>query len=162
MAAEMAVESTVTEDNQTMLKEETSEETARDAVSAATGLADHSLKTVKEDLSEMAREKVSEAEKDAASAATDLADHSLKTAKEDLSEMVKEEVSEVEKDAASAATDLADHSLKAVTEDRHSLEKEGHSATRDREADSEIPERRASTRKISTISVTRTKAESTR
>ena len=154
MAAEMAVESTVTEDNQTMVKEETSEETARDAVSAATGLADHSLKTVKEDLSVMAREKVSEAEKDAASAATDLADHSLKSAKEDLSEMVKEEVSEVEKDAASAATDLADHSLKAV--------KEGsHSETGD-PVDSKTQERRVSTRKTSTISAMKMKAESTR
>ena len=116
----MAVESTVTEDNQTMLKEETSEETARDAVSAATGLADHSLKTVKED----------------------------------LSEMVKEEVSEVEKDAASAATDLADHSLKAV--------KEGsHSETGD-PVDSKTQERRVSTRKTSTISAMKMKAESTR
>ena len=154
MAAEMAVESTVTEDNQTMVKEETSEETVRDAVSAATDLAGHSLKTAKEDLSEMVKEKVSEAEKDAASAATDLADHFLKTVKEDLSEMVKEKVSEAEKDAASAATDLADHSLKAAKED-------SHSETEDPE-DSKTLERRVSTRKTSTISAMKMKAESTR
>ena len=120
MAAEMAVESTVTEDNQTMVKEETLEETVRDAVSAA----------------------------------TDLAGHSLKTAKEDLSEMVKEKVSEAEKDAASAATDLADHSLKAAKED-------SHSETED-PADSKTLERRVSTRKTSTISAMKMKAESTR
>ena len=128
MAAEMAVESTVTEDNQTMVKEETLEETVRDAVSAATDLAGHSLKTAKEDLSEMV--------------------------KEDLSEIVKEKVSEAEKDAASAATDLADHSLKAAKED-------SHSETED-PADSKTLERRVSTRKTSTISAMKMKAESTR
>ena len=66
------------------------------------------------------------------------------------------------KEEASAATDHADHSQRAARESRSQEREEVSEATEETPADSRTPERRASTRRISTISVTRTRAESTR
>ena len=112
--------------------------------------------------SEAEKEEVSAAmAKDAASAATDRADHSLKVGKEDHHSV------RTAKEEALIPTDHADHSLRVEKEDHHSEEtenslvREGHSVT-ESQADSETQPRRASTEMISAISVTRTKAESTR
>ena len=167
MAAEMAVESTVTEEIiQTMVKEEASAAaTAREEASIQTDLADHSPRMVKEDHS---------VAKENHSAATDHADHSLRAVKEDHLSVVTESSLEREdhsektqKEEASAQTDHADHSLRVAKEGHlsvvteSSLEKEDHSATESR-ADSETLQRRASTEMTSTTSATRTRAESTR
>ena len=94
---------------------------------------------------------------------TGLADHSVRTAKDQENRSEK------------VSTDREDHLVKITKGHADPLEKtttgqEGHSErvmkeevleTEDQEV-SRIPQERASTRKISTISATRTKAESTR
>ena len=144
---------------------EASVKAARENLSQATGHADHSAKAAKEDRS-----------------ATDHADHSLKTEKEDHSKVVrKEEVSVKAEKEGHSETGHAEASAKVVKEnlsetghaetsaravkENHSQEREGHSAqtgkdSAEREDHSE--QRRASTRRISTISVTRRRAASTR
>ena len=131
--------------------------TIQKEVSVATDLAGHSEKaqTVREDRSA----KVLKGE---ASVATDHADRSAKaqTAREDRSAKVKKEkdsevtvqdVLSVTMQKEEVVTDHADHSERA--------QKEGASEATEK-ADSEIQERKASQRRTSTISVTRTRAES--
>jgi len=133
--------------------------TIQKEASEATDLADHSekVRTVRKDhLARALREEVS--------VATGHVDHSVKgrTARGDHSARVKKEEASattvqdvlsvtVRKEEASAETDRAGHSAKAL--------KEGASAATGK-ADSETPERRVSQRRTSTISVTRTRAES--
>ncbi len=158
MAAEKAVGNTVKEETVQTLEKEDSDRAdqqlkagtdKKEEASAATDLADHSVRTRKEDLTE--KEGHSEkTQKEEASTVTDLADHSVRIRKEGHSEKIlKEEVS--------TATDLADHSVRIRKEDL--TEKEGHSETESR-ADSETPEGRASTRRISITSVMRRREES--
>ena len=117
--------------------------------------------------------------KEEASMATDHVVHSQRVAREDRHSMVKEDHSErTLKEEATAATDHVVHSQRVAREDRHStvredhhsLERESHSLERE-EASVETEETqevsgtqasRASIRRTSTISVTKTRAESTR
>ena len=103
------------------------------------------------------------AQREGASDQTDLEGHSVRTAKDQENRSEK------------VSTDREDHLVKITKGHADPLEKtttgqEGHSErvmkeevleTEDQEV-SRIPQERASTRKISTISATRTKAESTR
>ena len=105
-------------------------------------------------------------------------DHSEVTDQEEASvKILREEASvKTQKEEALATTDHADHSERilsvhadhsvkdlSVQEDLlMKMEKEGHSEETEEAAASEILPRRASQEEISTISVTRTKAESTR
>ena len=169
-AGQKAVESTV--------KEGITRTTVKEEASAATDRAGHSLKVEKDIHLFLAREDLSETAKEEVSTATDRAGHSLKVEKdihlslvrEDLSETVKENhhslarenLSATAKEEVSTATDHADHSLRVVKEDHHSLVKGSHTVTGETATDSGTPARRASTRRISIISVMRTRAESTR
>ena len=169
-AGQKAVESTV--------KEGITLTTVKEEASAATDRAGHILKMEKEDHHSLAREDLSETAKEEASATTDHAGHSLKVekdshlslAREDHSETVKEDhlslakegLMETAKEEVSTAKDHADHSLRVVKEDHHSLVKGNHTVIEEAETDSGTPARRASTRRISIISVMRKRAESTR
>ena len=124
--------------------------------------ADHVLKTVKEGHSEKTL-------REEPSVVTDNADHSLTiTEKEEASEEKEEALEKTLREEASVVTDHADHSLTttereeasaAVREDHSEIvQKEG--ASEDHlQADSETLEERALTRKNSTTSVTRRRAE---
>ena len=93
--------------------------------------------------------------------ATDRADHSQRAARESRS-AVREEASAVRENHS--ATDHAEASARVARED-HSMVKERASAvtgSHSAEREEASVQRRASTRRISTISVTRTRAESTK
>ena len=162
MAAEQkAVESTAKEEvTLTMVKEEASEAVkenhtaaAKEEASAATGLADHSLREAKEGRHSPAIESRSQ-EREGHSEKIQKEEVSAETVKEETSqETAKEEASqETAKEEALAATDHADHSQREVKENHHSPATESLQ-------DSETQQRRASTRRISTTSVMRMKAE---
>jgi hypothetical protein len=144
------------------------QEALREYLATTTDLADHSVRA----------EHSVKVQREEASVVTDHADHSARatTVREDHS--VKEDHSvRVQREEASVVTDHADHSVRAMTvQEDHSARavhsekvlKEEASAEREEalatesQADSETLQRRASQREISTISVTRTRAESTR
>ena len=133
---------------------EASEKVAKENHSA-TDLAGHSLKTEKKDHS-LEREDHSKAvRKEEASVKEEKEGHSATGHAEALAKVVKENRSE---------TDHAEVSAKVVRENR-SLEREGHSAEtgKDSAEREDLSEpRRASTRRISTISAMRRRAASTR
>ena len=152
------------------VKEGHSEKTLREEPSVVTDHADHSLTiTEKEEASEEKEEALEKILREEVSVETDHADHSLTTTeREEASEEKEEALEKTLREEASVVTDHADHSLTttereeasaAVREDHSEIvQKEG--ASEDHlQADSETLEERALTRKNSTTSVTRRRAE---
>ena len=122
---------------------------------SVTDLAGHSLKTEKKDHSPAREDHSKAVRKEEAS---------VKEEKEGHSETSHAKASEKEEKGSRSETDHAEASEKAEKEN-HSPAKEGHLAvTRKDSAEREdlSEQRRASTRRISTISVARRRAESTR
>ena len=137
-----------------LVKDQKENHSERVVHSAATDLADRSVRTAsgqEETSVRIQREDLSV--RAVHSAATDLADRSVRTAS------VQEETSvRIQREDLSVVTDHADHSARTMTVQEEASE----TTLREEAADSEAQARRVSLEENSTISVMRTRAESTR